>query len=226
MVEIGNSWDELLKDEWTKDYYISLRESLISEYKNYNVFPHQNLIYESLKMVDYQDTKVILLGQDPYHGRGQAHGFSFSVTPEIRIPPSLRNIYKELQDDLGCYIPDNGYLLKWAKQGVLLLNTSLTVREGQANSHKDLGWQILTDKIIEILGERDKEMVFILWGRNAINKIPLIKNPNHLILQSTHPSPFSAYKGFFGSKPFSKANKFLVAHGEKPIDWQIENIMR
>lgn len=224
MVEIGNHWDELLKEEWGKDYYKKLRKILIHEYQNYSIFPDKYKLYESLKFVDYDDVKVVILGQDPYHGKGQAHGFSFSVLPGTRIPPSLRNIYKELENDLGCSIPNNGYLIKWAKQGVLLLNTSLTVREGQANSHKDIGWQILTDKIIELLGAREKEMVFILWGRNAINKIPLIRNKNHLILQSVHPSPLSAHRGFFGSRPFSKANQFLINHNEKPIDWQIENI--
>lgn len=224
MVEIGNHWDELLKEEWEKDYYKNLRKILIHEYQNYSIFPDKFKLFESLKFVDYDDVKVVILGQDPYHGKGQAHGFSFSVLPGTRIPPSLRNIYKELENDLGCSIPNNGYLIKWAKQGVLLLNTSLTVREGQANSHKDIGWQILTDKIIELLGSREKEMVFILWGRNAINKIPLIRNKNHLILQSVHPSPLSAHRGFFGSKPFSKTNQFLINHNEEPIDWQIENI--
>lgn len=224
MVEIGNHWDELLKEEWEKDYYKNLRKILIHEYQNYSIFPDKYKLFESLKFVDYDDVKVVILGQDPYHGKGQAHGFSFSVLPGTRIPPSLRNIYKELENDLGCSIPNNGYLIKWAKQGVLLLNTSLTVREGQANSHKDIGWQILTDKIIELLGSREKEMVFILWGRNAINKIPLIRNKNHLILQSVHPSPLSAHRGFFGSKPFSKTNQFLINHNEEPIDWQIENI--
>lgn len=223
-MKIGNQWDELLKEEWHKKYYLDLREKLIEEYRHFTIFPDKYLLFESLKQVDYKDVKVVILGQDPYHGKGQAHGFSFSVLPGTRIPPSLRNIYKELQDDLGCSIPNNGYLLKWAKQGVLLLNTSLTVREGQANSHKDLGWQILTDRIIEILGNREKEMVFILWGRNAINKIPLIKNKNHLVLQSVHPSPLSAHRGFFGSRPFSKTNRFLIQHKEEPIDWQIENI--
>lgn len=224
MVEIGNQWDELLREEWNKEYYRKLRKNLIEEYRHNTVFPDKELLFESLKRVDYEDVKVVILGQDPYHGKGQAHGFSFSVLPGTRIPPSLRNIYKELHEDLGCSIPNNGYLMKWAEQGVLLLNTSLTVREGQANSHKDLGWHILTDQIIELLGSREKEMVFILWGRNAINKIPLIKNKNHLILKSVHPSPLSAHRGFFGSRPFSKTNQFLIRHKEEPIDWQIENI--
>ncbi|MGO4987973.1 uracil-DNA glycosylase [Gallicola sp. Sow4_E12] len=224
MVEIGNQWDELLREEWNKEYYRKLRKNLIEEYRHNTVFPDKELLFESLKRVDYEDVKVVILGQDPYHGKGQAHGFSFSVLPGTRIPPSLRNVYKELHEDLGCSIPNNGYLMKWAEQGVLLLNTSLTVREGQANSHKDLGWHILTDRIIELLGSREKEMVFILWGRNAINKIPLIKNKNHLILKSVHPSPLSAHRGFFGSRPFSKTNQFLIRHKEEPIDWQIENI--
>ena len=225
MVKLENEWDHLLKDEWEKEYYQKLRKILIKEYQNYTIYPDKELIFESLKCVDYNDVKVVILGQDPYHGPGQAHGFSFSVLPGTKIPPSLQNIFKELSADLNLRIPNNGYLLKWAKQGVLLLNTSLTVRKGQANSHKDIGWHRLTDRIIELLGEREKEMVFILWGRNAIDKIPLIKNPHHLILTSVHPSPLSAYRGFFGSKPFSKTNEFLIAHHEKPIDWQIEDVL-
>ncbi len=220
-MKIGNQWDELLKEEWYKKYYLDLREKLIEEYRHFTIFPDKYLLFESLKQVDYKDVKVVILGQDPYHGKGQAHGFSFSVLPGTRIPPSLRNIYKELQDDLGCSIPNNGYLLKWAKQGVLLLNTSLTVREGQANSHKDLGWQILTDRIIEILGNREKEMVFILWGSHAQKKGAFIDRSRHLVLSAPHPSPLSAHRGFFGSRPFSQANAYLKAQGKSEIDWQV-----
>ena len=224
MVNIGNSWDEILKDEWGKEYYLRLRKNLIQEYRNHTIFPPMEQIFDALKFVPYEKVRVVILGQDPYHGKGQAHGFSFSVLPGTRIPPSLVNIYKELQADLGCKIPNHGYLLDWAKQGVLLLNTSLTVREGQANSHENIGWHILTDRIIRILGEREEPLVFILWGRNAINKIPLIKNNNHLMIKSAHPSPLAAYRGFWGSKPFSKANEFLLSKGYEPIDWQIKDL--
>ncbi|WP_243662168.1 uracil-DNA glycosylase [Miniphocaeibacter halophilus] len=224
MVNLGNSWDLLLKDEFKKEYYLNLREILKKEYMNFKIYPSMDLIFDALKKVDYKDVKVVILGQDPYHGPNQAHGHSFSVLPGVRKPPSVQNIFVELKDDLGCYIPNNGYLMKWVNQGVLLLNTSLTVRAGAANSHKDLGWQILTDKIIKILGEREKPLVFILWGRNAINKEKLIENKDHLILKSVHPSPLSAYRGFFGSKPFSKCNNFLLQNNIEPIDWQIENI--
>lgn len=224
MFKLGNSWDILLKDEFNKEYYIKLRKTLIDEYRNYTIYPNMNLIYDALKKNEYDDVKVVILGQDPYHGYNQAHGHSFSVLPTVKKPPSVQNIFKELESDIGCYIPNNGYLMKWVSQGVLLLNTSLTVRAGQANSHKDIGWHILTDKIIEILGDRDKPIVFILWGRNAIDKEKLISNEKHCIIKSVHPSPLSAYRGFFGSKPFSKCNDFLEKNNMKPIDWQIENI--
>ena len=223
-VNIGNSWDDILKDEWNKDYYLELRKLLKKEYKNYNIYPSMYDIFNALKFVSYEDCKVVILGQDPYHGENQAHGFSFSVKKGVKIPPSLLNIYKELHDDLGCYIPDNGNLEKWARQGVLLLNTTLTVRAHQANSHEKIGWHILTDRIIELLNEREKPIVFILWGKNAQEKIRLITNPNHLIIKSSHPSPFAAHRGFFGSKPFSRTNEFLSENGIEPIDWQIENI--
>ena len=167
---------------------------------------------------------MVSLGQDPYHGDGQAHGLCFSVQPQVAIPPSLENIYKELQDDLGCYIPNNGYLEKWAKQGVLLLNTVLTVRAHQANSHRGIGWEQFTDAAIKILNQQDRPIVFILWGRPAQQKKAMLNNPHHLILEAPHPSPLSAYRGFFGSKPFSQTNRFLEEHGVAPIDWQIENI--
>ncbi len=222
-VEIGNDWDKLLSEEWSKPYYQKLRKILLEEYSHYRVYPDMYDLFNALKYVSYEDTKVVILGQDPYHGRGQAHGFSFSVQKGVEIPPSLLNIYKELQEDLNCYIPDNGNLIKWAEQGVLLLNTVLTVREKSPNSHKGIGWEILTDRIIEILNSREKPMVFILWGANAKAKEKLITNKNHLILKSVHPSPLSAYRGFFGSKVFSKTNKFLKENNMKEIDWQIEN---
>ncbi|WP_300408108.1 uracil-DNA glycosylase [Lagierella sp.] len=224
MIIFNNSWDELLKEEFKKDYYQRLRKILINEYKNYEVFPDMNLIFDSLKKVSYEDVKVVIIGQDPYHGPGQAHGHSFSVMPKVMIPPSLRNIYKEIVDDVGGYIPNNGYLMKWVNQGVLLLNTTLTVRRGKANSHRDIGWQVLTDRIIEILGEKKDPLVFILWGAHAISKKRFIQNKNHLVIQSPHPSPLSAYRGFFGSRPFSKTNRYLKDNGLNPIDWQIENI--
>ena len=175
-------------------------------------------------LMPYKNVKVVILGQDPYHGVGQAHGFSFSVKKGVRTPPSLLNIYKELHDDLGLYIPNNGNLIKWADQGVLLLNSTLTVRAHQANSHKDLGWSILTDNIIKILNQREKPLVFIFWGKFAQSKERLITNDRHLIIKSAHPSPFAAHRGFFGSKPFSKTNNFLVKNNMSPIDWQIENL--
>lgn len=223
-VQIGNDWDEILKDEWKKDYYIRLRKNLINEYKNYTIYPNMYDIFNALKKVSYEDTKVVILGQDPYHGVGQAHGFSFSVQEGIKTPPSLLNIYKELQDDLGLYIPNNGNLIKWANQGVLLLNSTLTVRAHQANSHKDIGWTILTDNIIKLLNEREKPIVFLLWGKFAQSKEILITNRRHLIIKSAHPSPFAAHRGFFGSKPFSKTNDFLIKNNMSPIDWQIENL--
>ncbi|MDD7463902.1 MAG: uracil-DNA glycosylase [Anaerococcus sp.] len=223
-VNIGNDWDEILKDEWSKDYYKKLRRILIHEYQNYEIYPDMYDIFNALKAVSYEDAKVLILGQDPYHGRGQAHGFSFSVRENVATPPSLVNIYKELHDDLGCYIPNHGNLEKWAKQGVLLLNSTLTVRANMANSHKDIGWSILTDEIIKKLNDREKPMVFILWGRYAQSKTRFISNKNHLILKSPHPSPLSAYRGFFGSKPFSKTNNFLKNNNMEEIDWQIENL--
>ena len=223
-VFIGNDWDQLLASEWEKTYYQNLRKELIKEYRNYKVYPDMYDIFNALKSVSYEGCKVLILGQDPYHGKGQAHGYAFSVKKGVRTPPSLLNIYKEMHEDIGTYIPDNGYLKKWADQGVLLLNTSLTVRAGDPNSHEKLGWEILTDRIIKLLNDRQKPIVFILWGRNAQSKEPLITNPKHLIIKSPHPSPFSASRGFFGSKPFSRTNNFLKSTGQEPIDWQIENL--
>lgn len=223
-VNIGNDWDIILADQWDRVYYQNLRKKLITEYRNYTVYPDMYDIFNALKSVAYEDVKVVILGQDPYHGPGQAHGYAFSVQKGIKTPPSLQNIYKEMHDDIGTYIPNNGYLLKWTNQGVLLLNTSLTVRAHQANSHQKIGWEILTDNIIKKLNEREKPVVFILWGRNAQSKERFITNPNHYIIKSTHPSPLSAHRGFFGSRPFSKTNDFLKASGQETIDWQIENL--
>jgi uracil-DNA glycosylase len=223
-VNFKNEWDNLLKEEFKKDYYLKLRKFLVSEYEKKTIFPDKYDIFNALHYTSYSDVKVVILGQDPYHGPNQAHGLSFSVKPGVKTPPSLLNMYKELKDDLGCYIPNNGYLKKWADQGVLLLNTSLTVIASEANSHKSIGWEIFTDKIISLLNEREDPIVFILWGNNAISKEKLITNNRHYIIKSVHPSPLSASRGFFGSKPFSKTNKFLQSIEKTPIDWQIENI--
>ena len=221
---LKNDWKDLLEDEFNKEYYQTLRNFLTNEYKTKTIYPDKYDIFNALHFTSYKDIKVVILGQDPYHGPGQAHGLSFSVNPGIKIPPSLLNIYKELNSDLGCYIPNNGYLKKCADQGVLLLNTSLTVRAGEANSHKSIGWEIFTDKIISLVNEKEDPVVFLLWGNNAIKKKNLITNKRHLILTSVHPSPLSASRGFWGSKPFSKINNFLISINKKPIDWQIENI--
>ena len=221
---LKNDWKNLLDDEFNKEYYKTLRNFLITEYKTRTIYPDKYDIFNALHFTPYKDIKVVILGQDPYHGPGQAHGLSFSVNPGIKTPPSLLNIYKELNSDLGCYIPNNGYLKKWADQGVLLLNTSLTVRAGEANSHKSIGWEIFTDKIISLVNEKEDPVVFLLWGNNAIKKKDLITNKRHLILTSVHPSPLSASRGFFGSKPFSKINNFLISVNKNPLDWQIENI--
>jgi len=221
---LKNDWHSLLEGEFKKDYYIELRKFLINEYKTKTIYPDMYDIFNALHYTKYEDVKVVILGQDPYHGPNQAHGLSFSVNPGVPAPPSLVNIFKELNDDLGCYIPNNGYLKKWTEQGILLLNTVLTVRAGQANSHKNMGWEYFTDKVISLLNSREEPIVFILWGKNAQSKQTIINNPNHCIIKSVHPSPLSAYRGFFGSKPFSKANQFLISIGKEPIDWQIENI--
>ncbi|MGO1712915.1 MAG: uracil-DNA glycosylase [Senegalia sp. (in: firmicutes)] len=221
---LENDWNNLLEDEFEKEYYLELRKFLINEYKTKTIYPNMHDIFNALHFTSYKDVKVVILGQDPYHGANQAHGLSFSVKPQVKTPPSLKNIYKELNSDLNCYIPNNGYLKKWADQGVLLLNTVLTVRAGEANSHRNMGWEIFTDKIIDLLDQREDPIVFILWGKNAESKEVLIKNPVHFIIKSAHPSPFAAYRGFFGSKPFSKTNEFLKSIGKEAIDWQIENI--
>lgn len=223
-INFKNDWQELLEEELSKEYYLKLRQFLITEYKTTTIYPNMHDIFNALHYTAYKDVKVVILGQDPYHGPNQAHGLSFSVKPGVGIPPSLLNMYKELQTDLGCYIPNNGYLKKWADQRILLLNASLTVRAHTANSHKGKGWEILTDKIISLLNDRKDPVVFILWGNNAISKEKLITNKYHYIIKSVHPSPLSASRGFFGSKPFSKCNDFLKSIGKNPIDWQIENI--
>ncbi|HOQ17191.1 MAG TPA: uracil-DNA glycosylase [Defluviitaleaceae bacterium] len=224
MVHIGNDWDELLKDEFKKDYYLRLRQFLAKEYRTKTIYPSMYNIFEALKLTSYRDTKVLILGQDPYHGENQAHGLAFSVQKGVDIPPSLINIFKELKDDLGCYIPNNGYLVPWAKQGVLLLNACLTVEANKANSHRNKGWEFFTDYIIQLLNEKETPMVFILWGNNAKEKIKYINNPKHLILTAAHPSPLSASRGFFGCRHFSKANEFLRKNNQTEIDWQIPNI--
>jgi len=219
---IGNDWDDILGKEFDAEYYQELRSFLNDEYTNYTIYPDAKHIYTALKLTSYSDVKVVILGQDPYHEPLQAHGLAFSVNKGVDIPPSLLNIYKELHDDLGCSIPNHGYLVDWAKQGVLLLNAVLTVRSHQANSHKAKGWEQLTDAIIKKINEKDEPVVYILWGANARSKKQFITNPKHLILESVHPSPLSAYNGFFGSKPFSKTNNFLIKNNLSPIDWQIK----
>lgn len=221
---ISNDWLEPLRPEFSKPYYAKLYKKVKEEYETRLIFPPSEDIFNAFALTPLHEVKVVILGQDPYHGDGQAHGLCFSVKPEVEIPPSLVNIYQELHDDLGCYIPNNGYLTKWAKQGVLLLNTVLTVRAHQANSHRGIGWEEFTDAAIRILNQQDRPMVFILWGRPAQMKKSMLDNPKHLILEAPHPSPLSAYRGFFGSRPFSKTNAFLQQRGLEPIDWQIENI--
>lgn len=219
MVHIGNDWDQLLEEEFKKDYYLKLREFLKTEYSTRVIYPGMYDIFNALKATAYKDVKVVIIGQDPYHEPGQAHGMCFSVKPGVPVPPSLVNIYKELNAELGIPIPQDGYLQGWAEQGVLLLNAVLTVREHAANSHKGKGWEQLTDRIIQLLGERPEPIVFMLWGANARAKKVFVKAPNHLVLESVHPSPLSAYNGFFGNGHFVKCNEFLKARGMEPIDW-------
>lgn len=222
MVNIGNSWDELLKDEFKKEYYLNLREFLKTEYKTNTVYPDMYNIFNAFRYTAYEDVKAVILGQDPYHGPNQAHGLCFSVQKGVNSPPSLQNIFKELNSDLGVPVPKSGELTKWTKSGVMLLNTVLTVRGGQANSHKGMGWETFTDRVIQILNEREKPIVFLLWGTPAKSKAKLITNPNHFILQTVHPSPLSAYNGFFGCRHFSKTNEILKKLGEEEIDWSLE----
>ncbi len=224
MAAISNDWLPALQDEFKKPYYKKLHQTIVQEYNTRPVFPAADDIFNAFHLTPLENVKVVILGQDPYHDVGQAHGLCFSVKPDVEIPPSLVNIYKELQDDLGCYVPNNGYLTKWAEQGVLLLNTVLTVRAHQANSHRGIGWEEFTDAAIRVLNEQNRPMVFILWGRPAQMKESMLTNPKHMILKAPHPSPLSSYRGFFGSKPFSKTNAFLRENGLQEIDWQIENV--
>lgn len=224
MAMIQNDWLQAIGAEFRKPYYTELFKFVKQEYDTKQVFPPADDIFNAFHLTPFQDVKVVIIGQDPYHNDGQAHGLCFSVKPEVEIPPSLVNIYQELHDDLDCYIPNNGYLLKWAEQGVLMLNTVLTVRAHMANSHHGKGWEEFTDAAIRALNEQDRPIVFILWGRPAQMKKNMLNNPKHLILEAPHPSPLSAYRGFFGSRPFSKTNAFLAENGLEPIDWQIENI--
>lgn len=226
MAAISNDWLQPLQKELKKTYYRKLYDTVKREYSTYQVFPPADDIFNAFHLTPLSEVKVVILGQDPYHNVNQAHGLCFSVQPTVEIPPSLENIYKELHDDLGCKIPNNGYLVKWAKQGVLLLNTVLTVRAHQANSHQNIGWEQFTDAVIEILDQQDRPMVFLLWGKPAQRKKAMLHNPNHLILEAPHPSPLSAYRGFFGCRHFSKTNQFLEEHGLTPIDWQIEDVPR
>lgn len=219
-----NDWQGYLAEEMQRPYYKELRQFLIQEYRTQKIYPDMYAIFNALHYTSLADTKVVILGQDPYHGPGQAHGLSFSVQPGIAPPPSLINIFKELQTDLGCTVPNNGCLKPWADQGVLLLNTVLTVREHAANSHHGRGWEIFTDKIIALLNEREKPLAFILWGSPARSKKKMITNPQHFIVESPHPSPLSASRGFLGSRPFSRVNTFLEQNGQTPIDWQLPNI--
>ncbi len=221
MVNLGNSWDALLCEEFSKEYYQELRKKLAQEYKTYTVYPAMENVFNALKYTSYEDVKVLLLGQDPYHGPNQAHGLCFSVQKGVDKPPSLKNMFKELESDLGIKQPAHGCLTDWAKQGVLMLNTVLTVREAEPNSHKKLGWTVFTDKIIKLLNERPDPVIFVLWGRNALEKLPLITNSHHYVLSAAHPSPLSASRGFFGCKHYSKINEILKSMGKNAIDWQI-----
>lgn len=224
MAAISNDWLGPMSAEFKKPYYAKLYKTVLKEYQTKQIFPDSNDIFTAFNLTPLSKVKVVILGQDPYHGDGQAHGLSFSVRPNMTIPPSLVNIYQELESDCGCYIPNNGFLEKWAKQGVLLLNTVLTVQAHKAFSHRGIGWEKFTDAAIHAVNEQDRPIVYLLWGKPAQSKKSMLNNPNHLVLEAPHPSPLSAYRGFFGCHHFSKANEFLQAHGETPIDWQIENI--
>lgn len=224
MAMISNDWLTELSPEFHKPYYAKLFQFVKEEYSTKQIFPPADDIFNAFHLTPLSKVKVVILGQDPYHNVGQAHGLCFSVRPEVEIPPSLVNIYKELHDDLGCKIPNNGYLVKWAQQGVLMLNTVLTVQAHMANSHRGKGWEEFTDAAITALNKQDRPIVFILWGRPAQTKERMLNNPNHLILKAPHPSPLSAYNGFFGSRPFSQTNRFLKEHGVEPINWQIEDV--
>ena len=221
---IGNDWDVILKDELKKEYFIKLMNNIRNEYNQKEVFPAKHQVFNAFRYTPYKNVKVVILGQDPYHGVGEAEGLSFSVPLNIKKPPSLVNIFQELHDDLGIPIPNHGSLHSWAKEGVLLLNAVLTVVKDHAASHQGMGWEIFTDNVIKLINEKDTPVVFILWGRYARSKKKLITNPIHYVVESAHPSPLSAYNGFFGSRPFSKTNNYLISKGLKPINWEIKNI--
>ena len=224
MGAITNDWLGVIGGEFSKPYYASLYKFVKEEYSRYVIYPPSNDIFNAYHYTPYSNVKVVIIGQDPYHGPDQAHGLCFSVKKEVDIPPSLVNIYKELESDLGCYIPNNGYLEKWAKQGVLMLNSVLTVRAGNAFSHSGHGWEQFTDATIKAVNKIDRPVVYILWGAPARKMKEMLNNPRHLVIESPHPSPLSAYRGFFGSRPFSRTNEFLEANGVEPVDWQIENV--
>lgn len=219
-----NGWDEILSEELKKDYFQKLIEKVHDEYNSYRVYPPQSKVFSAFKLTDYGDTKVVIIGQDPYHQQGQAHGVSFSVLPGVQIPPSLKNIFKEIVNDVGGFVPDNGCLVPWARQGVLLLNAVLTVRDSSPNSHQKLGWERFTDRVIELLSQRSEPIIFLLWGNNAKKKLEFIDTKKHIVLQAAHPSPLSAHNGFFGCNHFSKTNQLLKSMGKQPINWQIDNI--
>ncbi len=218
MYQLKNKWDEVIGEEFAKPYFLELCEFLKQEYDKYTVYPPKQRVFSALKTTDYDQVKAVILGQDPYHGEGQAHGLAFSVQPGVQPPPSLINIFKEINSEYSCNLGQNGCLLNWAKQGVLLLNTALTVRQGQANSHKGKGWEVFTDRVIKALNDKETPVVFMLWGSNARSKKALITNKNHLVLETVHPSPLSAYNGFFGCNHFKKANDFL-SQFTTPVDW-------
>ncbi len=224
MPTFGNDWDALLQDEFSKDYFLALQAFLEEEYQHATVYPARENIFNALKLTPYADVRVVILGQDPYHGEGQAHGLAFSVQPGVPAPPSLVNIFKEQQTDVGITIPNNGYLVPWAKQGVLLLNTALTVRANEPNSHRGRGWEQFTDRVITCLNEREQPLIFLLWGKNALAKEALVTNLRHMVLRAPHPSPLSASRGFFGCRHFSKTNALLEAENLPPIQWQLPNI--
>lgn len=221
MVNIGNDWDAILAEEFKKDYYLKLREFLKQEYKTQTIYPDMHDIFNALKATAYKDIKIVILGQDPYHEPNQAHGLCFSVKKGVQPPPSLKNMYKEIKEELGIEPPNHGELTKWANQGILMLNTVLTVRRGAANSHKGKGWELFTDAVIKKVNEREKPVIFMLWGGNAKQKVSLITNPSHIVLKAAHPSPLSAYNGFFGCGHFKKANEILKEMGETEIDWSL-----
>ncbi len=224
MPKITNDWLTVLGEEFEKPYYLELRKFLVKEYKEYTIYPLAEDIFNAFHYTALSKVKVVILGQDPYHNENQAHGLSFSVMPSQKVlPPSLVNIYKELEADLNCYRPNNGYLKSWAEQGVLMLNTVLTVKAHKANSHQNMGWEIFTNKVIEVLNSQDKAIVYLLWGKPAQSKKNMLNNAKHLVLQAPHPSPLSAHRGFFGCKHFSKTNEFLEQNGLEKIHWQIEN---